>query len=514
MKAMNEALEKRFLRESGFFKLPPIDPWPEPYMAVMRLNRRPPPDLPINVFGPQWGPWMVNAAEAKACPVDYVAAPLLSSVSALIGNARWAQATPGWSEPPQLWDGVVGDSGDGKTPGGGCLTRQVLPVIETRMAADFPDQLAQWRVADEIAKAADEAWKDEVRQAQKDGVTPPLPPARTDRFEPQSPRLRQNDVTIERVATLLAGPAPKGLLIIRDELAGWVEGMTVYNSTGRTFYVEAWNGGPWRVERQKHPDHPILIQHHVVAVYGGVQPDRLAVLMKGTDDGLLARILWFWPDPIPFQLGRLAPDIEFAIDALDRLRLLDLQPGDQLGDPPAPIMVPLTAEARDMIEAFGCEMQDRKAAAGGLMRSAFGKTRGQALRLALVLEFLWWCGGKDRAAPPVEISARAFAAAARLMADYLIAMAERVYGDAAATDQERGAATLARWIFTERPAEIHVRRLQRDIRLPGLRSSDEIRSAADALVEADWLRKPTQSTGFQQRGKVAYAVNPRVWKAA
>jgi hypothetical protein len=34
-------------------------------------------------------------------------------------------------------------------------------------------------------------------------------------------------------------------------------------------------------------------------------------------------------------------------------------------------------------------MQARQTFAGGRMRSALGKARGQALRLSLVLEFLW-----------------------------------------------------------------------------------------------------------------------------
>jgi hypothetical protein len=41
-----------------------------------------------------------------------------------------------------------------------------------------------------------------------------------------------------------------------------------------------------------------------------------------------------------------------------------------------------------------------------------------------------------------------------LISDYFMPMAERVYGDAAATERERGAATLARWIFRERPTEL------------------------------------------------------------
>ncbi len=143
------------------------DTWPDPDMSVLQLRRRPPPQFPIEVFGPAWGPWIETAAEAAACPPDYVAAPLLASASALIGHARWAQATPGWTEPPHLWIGAVGDSGNGKSPGTDCLMRDVLPEIERRMLADFPDRLREWRAAVEFAKAADEGWQRDVREAQK-----------------------------------------------------------------------------------------------------------------------------------------------------------------------------------------------------------------------------------------------------------------------------------------------------------------------------------------------------------
>jgi hypothetical protein len=69
---------------------------------------------------------------------------------------------------------------------------------------------------------------------------------------------------------------------------------------------------------------------------------------------------------------------------------------------------------------------------------------------------------------------------------------------------------LARWIITAHPAELHVRRLQRDVRLPGLRTAAQIREAARVLVEADWLREPAPGTAFGQRGRIAYAVNPRL----
>ena len=384
----------------------------------------------------------------RRLPSDYVAAPLLASVSALIGHARWAQATPGWSEPPHLWVADVGDSGNGKSPGADCLLRDVLPEIERRMLADFPDQLQAWRVDAELAKAAKEAWQNEVRTAQKQKKAPPSPPPEPGP-EPQAPRLRQNDVTIERVATLLATAAPKGLLIVRDELAGWITGMNAYNDAGRAFWIEAFGGRPYRVERQKHPE-PIIVPRLAVSVFGGVQPDRLGPLMREADDGLLARILWAWPDPIPFRLSRRAPNSAWAIEAFDRLRWLDLQPGD----PPQPIMVPLAGDALALLEEFAQGIQERQASAGGLMRSALGKARGLALRLSLVIELLWWCGQQGMAPAPTQISARAFAAAAHLLDDYFLPMADRVYGDAAASPRDRNAATLARWIVSTRAEEL------------------------------------------------------------
>src|SRR5437764_4341995 len=104
--------------------------WPEPGMSVLRPDLVPSPSLPLSVFGTAWAEWIATAAQAAACPPDYVAAPLLAAASALIGNARWPQATPGWAEPPHLWLGVVGDSGSGKSPGADSLMRDVLPEIE------------------------------------------------------------------------------------------------------------------------------------------------------------------------------------------------------------------------------------------------------------------------------------------------------------------------------------------------------------------------------------------------
>jgi hypothetical protein len=155
--------------------------WDEPDLDVVQLRRRAPPEFPLEVLGDSWASWAIDAANAAAAPVDYVIGPLLASVSALVGHARWAQAAPGWQEPPHLWMCQVGDSGDGKSPGADCLMRDVLPEIERRMIGDYPDRLREWRAADEFYKAAEKEWQESVKNAHKDGKPrrlrrPELPP--------------------------------------------------------------------------------------------------------------------------------------------------------------------------------------------------------------------------------------------------------------------------------------------------------------------------------------------------
>jgi putative DNA primase/helicase len=238
------------------------DSWNEPDKGVLRLRRRPPPEFPLAVFGDEWGKWVANAAEAAACPVDYVATPLLSSVSALIGNARWPRAWDGWPEPPHLWTVVVGDSGRGKSPGADCLMRDVLPEIERRMVGDYSDRLHEWQAASEFDKIAKKRWQDELKKAATNKMpSPPMPTLAASEFPPAKPRLLQHDVTIEQVAVILATAAPKGVVVVRDEIAGWLTGMDAYNPAGRAFWIEAYGGRHYRVERRKHGAEPIDIEH-------------------------------------------------------------------------------------------------------------------------------------------------------------------------------------------------------------------------------------------------------------
>jgi Protein of unknown function (DUF3987) len=295
----------------------------------------------------------------------------------------------------------------------------------------------------------------------------------------------------------------------RDELAGFLIGMQAYNDSARPFWIEAYGGRPYRVDRVKHPE-PIIIPRLAVGWHGGIQPERLAQVMREADDGLLARFMWFWPEPVPFHIAHKPLAADWAITCFDRLRMLELAAGNEGTQP---LMVPLVEPAVQRLERFGQLLQERKEFAAGLMGSAIGKARGLALRVSLVLEHLRWCAQDGYTAPPDVIREETFLAAAKFVAEYAMPMAERTYGDAACTVLDRNTATLARWIKKERADAVHVRHLQRKARLPGLTTADDIHAACKALIEAGWLLQPAGGTAFQQRRTMSYPVSPRLLEA-
>jgi hypothetical protein len=77
-----------------------------------------------------------------------------------------------------------------------------------------------WHTSVELPKVARERWRKHLRGAGKCGISAPLPPVAFTPPEPLAPRLRQHDVTIKKVAELLANAAPKDGFADRPGRAG------------------------------------------------------------------------------------------------------------------------------------------------------------------------------------------------------------------------------------------------------------------------------------------------------
>lgn len=485
--------------------------WPVADMSILEEGRRTPPGLSPAMLGNAW-PELVKLAADKGAPVDYVALAYLTVCASVIGGKRrvrpYAEAT--WSEPPIIWLGLVGDPSSNKSPALDPML-SVLRRVENECADEHRDRLREWQADCERAKVEKANWQSDVKEAAKEGrATPPLP---GDAIEPEAPRRRRlyvQDATPESMGDVLAGN-PQGTLLLRDELDGWLQSFDRYNPGGKAYWLEAYRGGSFTIDRKGTPE-PLTVPFNGVSIIGGIQPQKLAESLLGkVDDGLPARFLWCWPDRPEFVRPRSAANMGALEDALRRLEGLQWAIDGDCNRVAATL--PLDADAADVFEWLQQSHRQAGDDANGLLKSFIGKLDGMALRLALVSELARWAyeGGDE----PRSISRATVEAVADFMESYAIAMAARVYGDAALPQVERNAATLARYIQRKKLKRVNARTLRREARLPGLRDAPPMQEAIAALVDADWLRPDSSRKGDTPgRHRADYTVNPTVWRVA
>ena len=482
--------------------------WPEPDMTVID-NRKKPPVFPLEILG-EWRQWIEATAQSRSAPADYVVASLLSLLSSVIGNSRRVCAWDGWVEPSVLWVANIGNPSSGKSPGIDAVLALALE-IEGGTAEAFTDRLRAWETEKAAAKENRTNWEDQVKIAVKNDTPPPcIPEKAIEPEKPVRPRIIVTDATIESLTRLLS-QHPKGLLLNRDELAGWLESFNRYSGGGdRPFWIEAYGGRPYVVDRQKN-DEPVRVPFLSISLVGGIQPDKLVrLLMQGDDDGLASRILMVWPDPVLPRRPTLSPDNFTALNAIRRLD--NMRMGSDEDGNPIPIIVRLEEAAAEMLDSWRRENAEQQTSTSGLYLSHLGKMPGMVLRLSLILEFMKWSLLPEGTPEPEIVSATSFASAAGLVEEYFLPMAERAYGDAALPKVERHAAIIAQRILKLRPEKINTREIQRKWKLPGFAKAEAIRAACDHLLEASWIdAAPSREVGTPGKPKSDFLVNPKLW---
>lgn len=490
----------------------PIDftpDWPEPASQLLRNDLLPAPGLPLHdVLCPALARWVEQAADSKGAPADYVFAALLAVAGAAIGNARWVSPWQGWREPPIIWTMCIGLPSAGKSPAIDAVL-QPLRNAERKVRDAAKAKATIWAEKSDLAKLEESVWKEAVKAALRDGAIPPIKPSEACIGpEPHLPRLVVNDGTIERLAAILSRQ-PRGTLQMRDELAGWLEGMTRYSGGGgdRPFWLEAYGGRCYTVERMGRP--PFTVDRLSIGVVGGIQPDRLRTLLfKSDDDGLLARFLPIWPEPAPLRRPQKWANEALVDRVLDCLLAMDMVK-EEKGDV-RPWFIPFSEEARALMDEFRQSVRDWESGAEGLLLSYMGKLPGLAARLALVLGCLDHAAGET--AELLEITPSEFGRAAHLIEAYFLPMARRAYADAVTPKHVRAARRLLGIIREKewcRFASRDVMRLDR----AGLATKADLDPALAVLEDGDCIRLVTQpynpAGGRPQR---LYSVNPALFR--
>jgi Protein of unknown function (DUF3987) len=410
-----------------------------------------------------------------------------------------------------MWTAIVGYSGTGKTPGLD-VSQRALARIERNRKHLIGELRRAHESKIEIAKTAKKQWQAEVEEAVKAGRKAPDMPADAEVPEPfEAPRLFVSSATIEKLAKLLLA-RPQGTLHICDELAGLFLNLSRYSGdSDREFWLEAWNGNPYRVERMNRL--PVDVEHLLVGITGGFQPDKLSRSFEGDADGLSARFLFAWPAEAPYRpltnaVAEIEPEFENALTKL--INLAEFEEGKLIIR-----YVTLAPDAVASFEEFRQLVHRKKDGIVGREREWWVKSPAHVLRLAGTLAYLDWAmESVSTATPaPITIEARFLAAAVRLVVDYFWPHARAALGQLGLTERHTKVRRVLRWLRAERGPEDEVS-LQ-DIRRNALGQSVDAEATTkliDTLVRAGWLRQaPTVKTGGHPLYR--WLINPLLWAA-
>jgi hypothetical protein len=508
--------------------------WDDPDSSLLDDRRGVLPDFPIDVLTPAWRDWLEPTAHGAGVRPDHVVVPALGVASSLIGTARRIRVSRSWSEPLTLWTGIIGFSGDRKTPGLN-VSLYALDLIEKQNAA--ANQGA--RIAYETEKAAAnenyKKWKVEREKALSSNPPQPPPIMPADAIAPDEyvePRLYFTDCTIERAAALLLA-RPRGVMLIRDELSGLFANMSRYSGgNDRDFWLECWNGRRRIVERVKGS---CVVPHLLVGVIGGFQPEKLERALGG-DDGMHGRFLYSWPlapdyKPLTNNVSEVEPEFLNALLILSRLKAEDAEGNLIIKD------IWLSDTAIDEFESFRKWIDQAKRALDGREREWFGKGESMVLRLAGTLSYMAWAismGGAfhdtrkevDELEPPsIDYSiadleplniADAYARAAiRLWKEYFWPHARAALRQVGLSERHTNARKVLIWLRAN-PAitEVSVKDVRR-VALAHTLDAEATEKLIASLVTAGWLRpKPIPPQEGPGRPARRWLVNPLLYEGA
>ena len=342
--------------------------------------------FPVDVLPPACRRFVREGAEALGVDASYVALPVLAGLASAIGNTRRIALSRTWAAPAVIWAGIVGESGTLKSP----AIKIALAPICKRQAETLETHRAAMDQYKADLHAHRLAMKDWEKAGRKAGEEMPVEPER-----PVMERFYCSDTTVEALAERLQD-APRGLLVARDELSGWLGSFGQYKQgKGRdeANWLSMFDAGPLLVDRKTGDKTTIYVPRAAVGITGGIQPGILRRMFTAEhyESGLAARFLLTMP---PRRAKRWT-DREVSRTAEEHLAdvfttLWGLAPVNTDGEPAKPVDLPLVDEARPVWAEFVNAHGQETAGLTGPLAAAFSKLEGYAARLALVVSLARW----------------------------------------------------------------------------------------------------------------------------
>ncbi len=367
-------------------------------------------------------PLISEAEAALGCAPELVALPMLAALSSAIGTSRIVEVKGGWREWAALFLAVVASPGAMKTPAAKVAKKPVFD-LQRKLGKAYAEDKEDW-------KREVRQWEVEKRDAQKAGQPAPE--------EPEAPTMSRcvaSDTTVEALVCILEDN-PRGLLVHKDELAGWVRSMDQYKGgkgSDRQHWLSFWSGDEVVVDRKSRMGEPLIVAKPFVSLFAGIQPAMLGELGAGTEDGLMDRFLFAYPKArhVRFSYEEVSAESQGRYAALYE-KLADLHLAtDEHGDPnPKPLKLAPEAKSffAERVNSLGAEML--QPGFPSRLEGVWSKLRGHLARLSLVLAV---CRCAEGGVREERVEREDVEAASALLA-YFAAHARRVYEELSAPD--------------------------------------------------------------------------------
>lgn len=367
--------------------------------------------FPLSILPPKLEELIKSADTTLGLNPDFLATAVICAASAAVGASCRLRLKQRGYQYPVFYFCQIATPGTNKS---GAEDLAMKPIQDADKEAYKRYKAAK---AEHDAKAG--LNKKERKEQFADDPDLGPPPAYTDR------RIVK-DITPEALVSVHADN-PKGLLVCRDELTGWVKDFNRYSQgSEEEFWLSNWSGKAIEVDRKTSP--PIRIDRPAISVYGTIQPDVLNSLIGGEryGNGFAHRLLFVWPDGLEKPLWTLEDTELYLLNdydaAIGKLLGLDWSEDEQ------PHTLELAADAKRLLllDVFNgvnkpfCDSADTELLAG--LHSKFDL---HTARLAIALHLLKFAYSAKEALP-TTIEASTIEAAAQA-ADYFRGQSLKVY---------------------------------------------------------------------------------------
>lgn len=394
--------------------LPPAPPW-SPF--------------PIECLPQPIREYVQASSESLGSDPAQVATAILPALAGAIGNSRVIRLKRTWIEPAVLWGAIVGDSGSQKSPALDAGTKFVRKRQATAIEA-YQQEHKSFEAEHESFELALDEWK---RSGRKKGEPAPPEP-----IEPICERFTCSDVTVEAIGLLLSS-APRGLLLVRDELGGWLGSFDQYKPGAGgdvAHWLSMYGARDLLVDRKSGDKKTIFVRRAAVSIVGTVQPSTLRRLLgrQHFENGLAARLLLAMPPKRTRQWSEAETDedldrrVEAVLSALYELPPIEGEHG------PEPAEIGLSESGRHAWVEFFNRHADRQVDASGDLAAVLAKIEGAAARLALVIHATRQAAGGRRVSEAID--EKSVLAGIRL-AEWFASEAERVYRVLGESEEDR-----------------------------------------------------------------------------